>query len=273
MVFPGLFDIDVYDYEYTSCRLMVDVGFTDGSFLTDLSATDQNGHPFTPEGQVKGKCLVTAQWNYIECALGQVAKGKTIDSISVFFEMKEAVDASRFISFFDDIRIEDRPLPQYEHLADYVNILRGTNNDSAFSRGLCTPAVSVPNGFNFYSPVTDVSKSNACYNYQQNRDINPLDSISIMHLPHFWLGSYGTWQFMVNTSVDTSAGCAGISSEQISSDQRKCLFTHENEIPRAHHYSVTFNEGTPAAGATIEVTPESHSNALSAMAVCQMEIL
>ncbi|MBQ8912131.1 MAG: glycoside hydrolase family 92 protein, partial [Clostridia bacterium] len=259
LIFPGLFDIDAYDYEYTSCRLLVDLHFTDGSYLTDLSARDQNGNLFTPKGQVEGKCLVTAQWNYIECAIGQVAEGKTIDSISVYFEMDGAVDASSFIAFFDDIKIEDCPIPEYAHLSDYVNILRGTNNDSAFSRGLCTPAVSLPNGVNFDSPVTDVSKSNACYNYQQNRDINPLDSISVMHLPHFWLGSYGTWQVMANSSVDTSRGCEKVESAQISSPARSCLFSHKDEIARAHHYSVTLKKGSAAADVKMEVTPTSHA--------------
>ncbi|MBQ7847538.1 MAG: GH92 family glycosyl hydrolase [Clostridia bacterium] len=259
VLFPGLFDIDAYDYEYTSCRLTVDLKFTDGSYLSELGAQDQNGNPLTPVGQVEGKCLVTAQWNYIECALGAVAQGKSIEQICVLFEMDGAEDASRFIAFFDDLKIAQRPEVQYEHLSDYINILRGTNNDSAFSRGLCTPAVSVPNGFNFYSPVTDISKSNACYNYQQNRDNNYLDSISVMHLPHFWLGSHGTWQVMANTSIDTLAGTEGILEEQISSSARRSAFTHQNEVPRAHHYSVLFNEGSPAAGVKMEVTPQSHS--------------
>ena len=259
VLFPGLFDIDVYDYEYTSCRLTVDLRFTDGSYLSDLGAMDQNGNPLTPAGQVEGKCLVTAQWNYIESAIGRVAQGKTIEKICLLFEMDGAEDASRFIAFFDDLKLENRAEPCYGHPSDYVNILRGTNNDSAFSRGLCTPAVSVPNGFNFYTPVTDISKSNACYNYQQNRDNNYLDSISVMHLPHFWLGSYGTWQVMANTDVDTSMGTQGIGKEQISSSARRSAFTHENEKPCPHHYAVLLDENSPASGVKMEVTPQSHA--------------
>jgi len=256
VIFPGLFDIDVYDYEYTSCRVMIDLHFTDGTYLSELGAVDQNGSLMTPAGQVAGKCLVTAQWNYVESYIGKVAKGKTIDRIGVYFAMEEAVDASRFITFFDDLKIEDQAEPVYEHLSDYINIVRGTNNDQPYSRGLVTPAATLPNGFNYYTPVTKVDRSNCCYNYQHNRDNNPLDSVSIMHLPHFWLGSYGTWQFMANTSVDTANG---VTAAEISSDARKSAFTHEKESPKAHCYGVTFEDGTPAGGAKIEVTPASHA--------------
>ena len=95
--------------------------------------------------------------------------------------MEQAEDASKFITFFDDVKIENKEPVVCEHLSGYINILRGTNNDSAFSRGLCTPAVTVPNGFNFYSPVTNPSKNTACYNYQVNWENNPLDSITVTH--------------------------------------------------------------------------------------------
>ncbi len=256
VVFPGLHDIDVYDYEYTSCRVVIDLHFTDGSYLSDLGAKDQNGSVLSPEGQVKGKCLITAQWNYIESCIGEVAKGKTIDRICVYFQMDGAEDASRFVAFFDDLKIEDKAEIVYDHPADYVNVVRGTNNDQPFSRGLVTPAATAPNGFNFYTPVTNPVRSNCCYNYQTGDGCNPLDSITIMHLPHFWLGSYGTWQFMTNTTVDTTNG---VSTEQISSDARKSVFTHEKECAKAHCYGVEFEEGTPAAGSKIEVTPTSHA--------------
>ena len=256
VVFPGLHDINKYDYEYTSCRVTIDLHFTDGSYLSELGALDQNGSEMSPEGQVKGKCLITAQWNYIESRIGRVAEGKTIDRIGVYFSMDEAEDASRFVTFFDDLKIEDKAEVVYDHPSDYVNIVRGTNNDQPFSRGLVTPAATVPNGFNFYTPVTNVVRSNCCYNYQHGGGNNPLDSITIMHLPHFWLGSYGTWQFMTNTKVNPEAE---VTAEAISSEGRKSAFTHENEIARAHHYGVCFEKGSPAEGSRIDLTPTSHA--------------
>ena len=255
VIFPGLFKLKAYDYEYTSCRVIVDLHFTDGTYLSSLGARDQNGSVMSPDGQVAGECLYTSQWNYIESDIGSVAAGRTIDRIDVFFEMKNAEGASKFITFFDDLKIENKTPQVYEHLSDYINILRGTNNDGAFSRGLCTPGVTVPNGFNFYSPVTEPSKSTASYNYQVNGSNNPLDSITVIHIPSNWLSSYGTWQFMPNTSMDLNSPTA----EQLSGSARASKFKHENEIARAHYYSVTLDEGSAASGVKIEITPTSHA--------------
>ena len=256
LVFPGLFNNNSYDYEYTSCRVILDLHFTDGSVLSGLGVRDQNGSTMSPAGQIAGECLVTGQWNYVEGVVGTAAEGKTVDRIDAYFEMANAEDASKFITFFDDVKIEDRTAPVYEHLSDYITILRGTNNDQAYSRGLCTPAVTVPNGYNFYSPVTNPNKPTASYNYQVNGDNNPLDSVTVIHAPSYWLSSYGTWQFMANTSVAYSGS---LTAEDISSGARAAKFTHENEIARAHYYSVLLNEGTAASGVRIEVTPTSHA--------------
>ncbi len=260
VIFPGLYNIHSYDYEYTSSRVIIDLMFTDGTYLSELMAKDQYGSLMTPEGQVEGECLYTAQWNYVESCIGDVAEGKTIEKICVYFEMENADDASKFITFFDDLKIEDKAEVKYEHLSDYINILRGTNNDIAFSRGMCTPGVTMPGGFNFYTPVTNADSATLPYTYQQAGEGNPLDSITVIHAPNFWIGSYGSFQFMANTSVDTSNGTKNITTEQISSKNREAGFTHDNEKASAHIYSVTLNDGSAASGVKIEVTPTSHGS-------------
>ncbi|MBQ8235593.1 MAG: GH92 family glycosyl hydrolase, partial [Clostridia bacterium] len=258
VIFPGLFNIHSYDYEYTSCRVVIDLKFTDGTYLSDLGAKDQYGSLMTPAGQVEGECLYTAQWNYVESVIGDVAAGKIIEKICVYFDMEDAVDASRFITFFDDLKIEDKAEVVNDHLSDYINILRGTNNDIAFSRGMCTPGVTLPGGFNFFTPVNNADSATLPYTYQQTRSGNPLDSISVIHAPNFWIGSYGSLQFMANTSVDTSAGTDGIVSTQISSQNREAAYSHKNEKATAHLYSVLLEEGSAASGVLIEVTPTLH---------------
>ena len=94
LIFPGLFNIKTYDYEYTSCRVMIDLHFTDGTVLSGMNALDQHRSVMSPAGQVAGECLVTEQWNYIESCIGDVASGKTIDRIDVYFSMEQAEDAS-----------------------------------------------------------------------------------------------------------------------------------------------------------------------------------
>lgn len=258
VIFPGLYNIHSYDYEYTSCRVIIDLGFSDGTYLSELMAKDQYGSLMTPDGQVEGECLWTAQWNYVESCIGEVASGKTIEKICVYFDMKDIEDASKFITFFDDLKIEDKAEVVYENLSDYINILRGTNNDIAFSRGMCTPGVTLPGGFNFFTPVNNADSATLPYTYQQSGEGNPLDSISIIHAPNFWIGSYGSFQFMPNTSIDTSNGTSGITSADVSSKNRESGYSHINEKATAHLYSVTLNENSPASNVKIEVTPTLH---------------
>lgn len=258
VIFPGLYNINQYDYEYTSCRVIIDLKFTDGSSLSDLTVKDQNGSVLTPAGQVAGECLYTAQWNYVEANIG-AAKGKTIEKILVYFEMDKAEDASKFVTFFDDIKIENKVEEKYEHLSEYINILRGTNNNIAFSRGMCTPGVTVPNGFNFVTPVTDPEAPTLPYTYQQNGDGNPIDSFSVIHAPNFWIGSYGSFQFMPNSSVNTRNGIQNISESALSTQNRESNFSHDNETANAHYYSVVFDEGSPASKVKVEITPTSHA--------------
>ena len=262
VIFPALKNTD-YDYYYTSMHLLVDLKFTDGSYLSSLGAKDHNGMEYTPEGQAHGEALFTMQWNYVEVDLASVAKDKTIEQILVYFDMKDGATKADFVAYFDDIKIENKAEITYEHLSDYIDIRRGTNNNnpnmgSPFSRGLTTPGVATPNGFNFYTPVTDPTNNQVCYKYQLAKKNNTLDSISVMHVPSNWIASWGSWQFMANTSVDTSSGAGAVKQSDITSDKRKAEFTHEKEIARAHYYSVLFEEGSAASGVKMEITPTSH---------------
>ncbi|MGM9681919.1 MAG: GH92 family glycosyl hydrolase [Eubacteriales bacterium] len=247
--FPALSDGSTYDYEYTSMHLALDVKFTDGSYLSELSAVDQNGFGMDPVSKGESDALFTMQWNYIETCLGDVAEGKTIDSLYVYFRMDESTTAAKFMAYFDDIVIEDKTPVTYEHLSDYIVTTRGTNCTTSFSRGLTTPFCAMPNGFNFYTPVTEVG-SNQPYHYQNNT----IYQFSVSHVPSTWVGDYGTWQFMANTSVDPE----NMTDSSISSSNVGATFDHDNEVAKAHYYSVTFDEGSKASGVRVEMTPTVH---------------
>ena len=247
--FPALHDGSTYDYEYTSMHMAMDVKFTDGTYLSELGAVDQNGFGMDPVSKGESDALFSMQWNYVETCLGDVAEGKTIDSIYVYFRMDESTATPRFLAYFDDLVIEDKAPVVYEHLSDYVITTRGTNCTTAFSRGLTTPFITMPNGFNFYTPVTEVG-SNQPYHYQSNT----IYQFSVSHVPSTWVGDYGTWQFMANSSVDID----NMSSSAISSGNVGATFSHDNEIAKAHYYSVTFDEGSKASGVRVEMTPTTH---------------
>ncbi len=246
-----------YDYEYSAMHMMIDLKFTDGSYLSALGAKDQNGYGMTPIEKGESEALFSGQWNYIETNLGEVAKGKTIDSVYVYYHRQSVTQLKQFIAHFDDIVIEDRNDPVYDHLSDYIYTLRGTNNDNnTFSRGSTAPFITMPNGFNFFTPVTDVG-SNLPYRYYRNS----IKHFSVSHVPSPWTGDYGTWQFMANTSLN-SQDLSKISASSLQTANLGATFDHDNEIAKAHYYAVTFDKGSKADGVKVEMTPTVHGVAV-----------
>ena len=256
MIFPDLINERDYDYNYTQMHMAVDIKFTDGTYLSDLKALDDHGNIIAAMEQGDSRTLVTKQWNHVSGNIGKVALGKTVDSILVDYDndkndqFPEEKDRA-FRSYIDDIRIYQATDPVYEHLADYVNILRGTNDSPAFSRGLNVPAVTMPHGFNFWVPSnTSVDgRGRNTYTYQANG--NYFRHMTISHEASNWVGDRGTWQFMINTSIDPQTGSFG-------ENERKIPFSHEKEVARVYYYGIEFPEGTNASNTKMELTPTDH---------------
>lgn len=251
VIFPSMSNGDEYDYEYTQMHMAVDLKFKDGTYLSDLRAVDQNGNYMDAQSQGESRTLMVQQWNEIYSKIGEVAKGKVIEKILVVYDMEahKAGTLAKFQTYFDDIEIYNQDYPVYSHLSDYVNVLRGTNNTGNFSRGLTVPAVTVPNGFNFWIPATSAS-SNSAYEYQKTDEFR---CMRISHEPSIWVGDRGTWQFMVNTSKDNNT------NDDYGLGTLKANFSHDNEVAKAHYYKVSFDgNGGDAANSQIELTPTSH---------------
>lgn len=152
------------------------------------------------------------------------------------------------MTYFDDLSIYDQVDTVYTRPCHYVNPLRGTNDSPAFSRGLTTPAVCTPQGFNLYAPCTNYGGSKH-YDYFAHT----MNAITISHEPSIWIGDRGTWQFMVNTSRTAGSGSTFDTRSQ------KNYFSHEDELALAHYYRLKFDEeGGDAASSTLEMTPTSH---------------
>ncbi|CZT56923.1 Beta-L-arabinobiosidase precursor [Eubacteriaceae bacterium CHKCI005] len=254
--FPALDDPDGYDFDFTSQHMAVDLKFSDGTYLSELGARDQYGAIVSPMEQGEADILSYMQWNHIYSNIGSVAQGKTIEQILIGYHKADNPQKDTvFLGYFDDIKIETQPPIEYDHLSDYVNILRGTNNTWSYSRGITTPLVTMPHGFNSIAPATD-SKNTTPYVYQLAGSKTVLRHMTITHAASPWLGDWGTWQFMPNTDIDYDSVTTGT---DINADRRASTFTHEKEEAKAHYYSVTFEEGTPASNVTMEVTPTSHA--------------
>ncbi|MFG2286628.1 GH92 family glycosyl hydrolase [Streptomyces sp. NPDC048595] len=246
-IFP---EMATTDLAYPATHVAVDLAFTDGTYLSELGATDQHGAPLTPRGQAASKTLYVNQWNHREARIGAVAAGKTVDRILVAYDAPEAPrTAPAFRGWVDDLTLgpkaPDKPLA---HLSDYAVTTRGTLSSGSFSRGNTFPATAVPNGFNFWTPVTNAGSSDWLYEYarRNNADNLPtLQAFSASHEPSPWMGDRQTFQVMPSVAAGTP---------DASRTGRALPFHHANETAKPHYYGVTFDNGLKA-----EITPTDHA--------------
>ncbi|GCD42200.1 GH92 family glycosyl hydrolase [Streptomyces paromomycinus] len=246
-VFP---EMAATDLGYPATHVAVDLAFTDGTYLSELRATDQNGAPLTPRGQADAKTLYVNQWNHRQSRIGDVAAGKTVDRILIAYDAPTAPRTTPvFRGWVDDITLgpEARQTPP-AHLSDYVSTTRGTNSSGSFSRGNTFPATAVPHGFNFWTPVTNAGSTDWLYEYarKNNADNLPtLQAFAASHEPSPWMGDRQTFQVMPSTAAGTpDAGRAA----------RALPFHHAKETAKPHHYGVTFDNGLKA-----DIAPTDHA--------------
>jgi predicted alpha-1,2-mannosidase len=233
--------------DYSSTYASIDLAFSDGTYLHDLKAVDQHGAGLNPKDQGDSKYLYVNQWNFIKSNIGAVAAGKTIKRILVAYDNPKGPGAFR--GSIDDLKIDGSPAKKtYGSPVDYVNILRGTQSNGAFSRGNNFPAVAVPHGFNFWTPTTNAGSS-WIYQYSEANNANNLPQIqafSVSHEPSPWMGDRQTFQVMPS---DSSAA-----TPSANRNTRALAFKHSNEIAKPNYYSVKFENGIQT-----EMTPTDHA--------------
>ena len=241
-----------FDFNYTSTYVSVDLKFSDGTYLRDSAATDQYQNPMSAIGQGNSKFLNMNEWNDVYSDIGTIADGKTITEILIDYDNPNAAAKKNISIFLDDISISNVTPPDYNDLTNYVNILRTTNNGGENSHGTGIPAIAVPHPFNFYVPCTN--GSNLPYFYQTAVS-SPLQWFEISHEASKGVGENGTFQFMANTSIDTSAT---VTAAQLAN--AGAYFSHSNEIAHPDYYSVIIDQNdVNAAGVQMELSPTSHA--------------
>ncbi|WP_055413916.1 MULTISPECIES: GH92 family glycosyl hydrolase [Streptomyces] len=244
-IFPSMPETDL---NYPATHVSVDLAFTDGTYLSDLpGAVDQHGARLSPQGQAASKTLYVNQWNHKESRIGAVAAGKTIDRVLVAYDSPKG--AAKFRGWVDDISIAPKaPEKRLKHLSDYAVTTRGTNSSGSFSRGNNFPATAVPNGFNFWTPVTNAGTDSWLYEYARANNADNLPTVqafSASHEPSPWMGDRQTFQVMPSIASDVPD--AGRTA-------RALPFRHTNETARPHYYGVTFENGLKT-----EIAPTDHA--------------
>lgn len=126
------------------------------------------------------------------------------------------------------------------HPTDYVNTLRGTDSTPDFSRGNTFPAVTLPFGFNFWTPVTEGNSDGWLYKYRAST----IQGFAVSHEPSPWIGDYASLQVMPSTGA-----------VKLDPESRALAFRHEDETARAHFYRVAMS----APQITTEIAPTMHA--------------
>lgn len=228
----------VYPQSGGNLDVAVDLAFTDGTYLRDSGAVDQHGVRLHPRDQGAGSVLSFNTWNYVTSAIGSNVAGKTIDRILIGYDKPEGTGTFR--GYFDDISIAAAAPAS---LADLVDTRRGSNSDVSYSRGNTFPGATVPNGFNFWTPVTNGNSDGWLYQY----NATTMQGFAISHEPSPWVADYGQLQVMPMTG--------GVKSTP---DARKSTFSHANEVAKAHYYKTRLD----TYGITAEIAPTDHAGVL-----------
>jgi predicted alpha-1,2-mannosidase len=124
---------------------------------------------------------------------------------------------------------------------DYVNTLRGSHSNAEFSRGNTFPAVTLPFGFNFWTPITEGNSENWLYRY----DRTTLQGFGVSHQPSPWVRDHGSIQLMPE-----------VGPLRVSPTDRAATFQHAHEVARPHYYSVVLE----SSSIRVEFTPTDHAS-------------
>ncbi|VVS99627.1 Alpha-mannosidase [Sphingomonas sp. EC-HK361] len=119
---------------------------------------------------------------------------------------------------------------------DLINPLMGTDSDHELSYGNTYPAVAVPWGMNFWTPVTGKMGSGWGYTY----DAQKINGIKQTHQPSPWMNDYAAFALFAETGP-----------LKIKEEERASWFSHKAEDARAYGYKVYLAD----YDVTAEVTP------------------
>ncbi|MCQ2288345.1 MAG: GH92 family glycosyl hydrolase [Muribaculaceae bacterium] len=106
---------------------------------------------------------------------------------------------------------------------DYVNPLVGSQSSHALSAGNTYPAVAVPWGMNFWTPVTGEMGNGWTYTYQSNT----LRGFKQTHQPSPWINDYGQFSIMATSGEPV-----------FDQNKRASWFSHMAEEAKPYYYKV-----------------------------------
>ncbi|GAA3716838.1 GH92 family glycosyl hydrolase [Microlunatus aurantiacus] len=239
------------ELRYTGGHVAVDVVLSDGTRASAYGVVDQLGYGLEPDVQGTSKAMYPHQWNLRRVALGSLA-GRRAVAVELAWDATPGQDVTGFL---DRIRLGDAGDPVRSRPVDWVIATRGTLSNRLFSRGNNLPATAWPNGFAFFTPVTDARTLRWFYSWSDHNDDRNrprLQALAVSHQPSPWMGDRLVFQVMPqSTDRPPTADPAA----------RSIAFDHDHELARPHHYRVELQPD--GAGPTVaELVPTDHTTAI-----------
>ncbi|MDR0570930.1 MAG: GH92 family glycosyl hydrolase [Clostridiales Family XIII bacterium] len=260
LILPDYSSYTSFDWEFTSQYIALDLEFSDGSRLSELGGTDQYGHFLTGAAQGGNKHLYSKQWNLVKCDLSKIAAGKTVSKIFVNYDKPDNRSGKtlNIDAYVDCVKIGSADMSPKATPVEYANIFVGNNDKGLYSRGLQWPAVMTPNGFNCWCPSNYPVTTWLGSSYTGNKIFTPypdagITHFTVSHQASLWIGDFGTFQFMPNTSHAPSAASI------LAPADRRALYDKDSMTANPAYFSVTFNRGSSASGVRTELSPTEHA--------------
>jgi predicted alpha-1,2-mannosidase len=110
-----------------------------------------------------------------------------------------------------------------ESVADYVNPLVGTDSEFNFSTGNTYPAIALPWGMNFWTPMTNKMGNGWAYQYGARQ----IRGFKQTHQPSPWINDYGAFALM-----------PVVGNLKADQDGRASWFSHKSEQVHPYYYRV-----------------------------------
>ena len=107
--------------------------------------------------------------------------------------------------------------------AEYVSTLVGSLSEHSFSTGNTYPALAMPWGMNFWTPVTGKMGDGWAYRY----DHHWIRGFKQTHQPSPWINDYGQFALMPVTGTD-----------RVDQNGRASWFSHKSETAKPYYYQV-----------------------------------
>lgn len=108
-------------------------------------------------------------------------------------------------------------------LVEFVNPLMGTDSEFSLSNGNTYPAIALPWGMNFWTPMTSKKGGGWTYKYREHK----IRGIKQTHQPSPWLNDYAAFSLMAVTG-----------ELKFKEDERVSWFSHKAETVKPYHYKV-----------------------------------